>query len=443
VVPFTGPQAQKAEAIVVRTLRKRATLIPANKWNASAKKLFAPSHSPEDISSVAEDVGALVVITGVVKRDGRSWQLVVSVREGKSGRSRDKLKYPMKAPRLEPKTLSLLQSEVDAAFDHALEAAGGAAEDEEQPPPKKKPTKPQVRPIDEEEDKPTKSEPPVAEAEDKPEQPPLTEKHEETIAKPAPKGRPRWAPYFDVGAGASLTGRSFDFQPSSLPHFTSGIVGGLRVDLTLYPFAGLYQLGAGVLAGLGFGATLDKPFWPASKGPDGNHYDTDELRVEGGLRWRFVLYKPIPRPELILLAGGGLHQFAIAKKIDPVSGNPTDVGPPDFSYGFISVGVVLRLHFAEWALLWAGANYNAILDAGAAVTGDEYGPAQSFGIKVHGGLEFLVYKGLKLGVAGFYERYQLTFLGSDPPPLKPGMGELAQAAVDQYFGGLLIVGYVF
>jgi len=29
------------------------------------------------------------------------------------------------------------------------------------------------------------------------------------------------------------------------------------------------------------------------------------------------------------------------------------------------------------------------------------------------------------------------------PPLKPGGGELALRGVDQYFGGLLIVGYVF
>src|SRR5205085_2449048 len=134
-----------------------------------------------------------------------------------------------------------------------------------------------------------------------------------------PEGRPRWAPYFDVTAGASIGGRSFDFAPAALPHFSSGVVGGLRLDLTLYPFAFSHASLRGVFAGFGLGVTLDKPFWPDSKGPDGNRYATAELRVEGGLRWRFVLYKPVPRPELILTVGGGLHQFAIAKRTDPVT----------------------------------------------------------------------------------------------------------------------------
>ena len=442
VLPFTGPQAKNAEAVVVRTLRKKATLIPSNKWSASARKLFAPSHSPEDISSVAEDVGAVVVITGVVKRDGRAWQLAVRVRDGKTGRSRDKLKYPLKGPRVEGRTLGILASEVDAAFDHALAAAGGSSEEDEPPArvTKKPKPQPQIKPIEDEEDKPNKTGSEVAE---KNEEPPLGEKKKPDEKKPLVTGRPRWAPYFDVNVAATVSGRSFDFQPSSLPHFSSGIVGGLRADLTVYPFAGLHAAAQGVIAGLGLGASIDKPFWPASKGPDGNYYETQELRVEGGLRWRFVLYKPIPRPELVVLVGGGLHSFAISKKIDPASGNPTDVGPPDMAYGFLSFGAQLRLHFAEWALLWLGFNYHYVLDAGPVVTNDEYGPAQVFGFRVQGGLEFLVYKGLKLGLGGFYERYDLTFLGSDPPPLKPGSGELAQRGADQYFGGLLIVGYVF
>src|SRR5439155_2390369 len=77
-----------------------------------------------------------------------------------------------------------------------------------------------------------------------------------------PAGRPRWAPYFDVTAGASIGGRSFDFAPAALPHFSSGVVGGLRLDLTLYPFAFSHAKLGGVFAGFGLGVTLDKPFWP-------------------------------------------------------------------------------------------------------------------------------------------------------------------------------------
>lgn len=441
VVPFSGPQAQRAEAVVVRTLRKKALLVPSSKWSASQRKLFAPSNSPDDIASVAEDVGAVVVVTGAVRREGRGWQLTVSVRDGKSGRSRDKLKYILRGPRVEARTLALLQSEVDKAFDHALEAADS---DDDEPPmrkPKREPP-PVAR-------KPTTAVPVVEDDEEKPtknsddEQAPLGDKKVE-IKKEAPGGkRPRWAPYFDITAGAGITGRSWDFQPSSLPKFSSGVVAGLRVDATIYPLAMLWDRARGVFATLGLGATLDKPFWPASKGPDGNRYNTQELRVEGGLRWRFVLYKPLPRPELTVLAGGGLHQFAIAKKQDDVTGMISDVGPPDVSYAFVSLGVAFRLHFAEWASIFAGFNYLVVTAAGPATAGDEYGPARTYGIRVGGGLDFFAYKGLKLGVSGFYERFQLLFLGSDPPPALPGMNNVAENAVDQYFGGMVVVGYVY
>src|SRR5262249_17905350 len=122
VVPFTGPQAKQAEATVVRTLRRKAALVQPSTWEKSAKKLFAKSHNPDDIASVAEDGGGVVVITGVVKREGRAWQLNVSVRDGKSGRSHDKLKYPLKGPRVTESTLKLLADEVDAAFEHTLAA---------------------------------------------------------------------------------------------------------------------------------------------------------------------------------------------------------------------------------------------------------------------------------------------------------------------------------
>ena len=75
VVPFNGPGAKAAEATVVRTLRKKAAIVPQTSWTKSARKLFAPSHSAEDISAVAEDVGAQIVITGLVKKDGRRWEL--------------------------------------------------------------------------------------------------------------------------------------------------------------------------------------------------------------------------------------------------------------------------------------------------------------------------------------------------------------------------------
>ena len=144
---------------------------------------------------------------------------------------------------------------------------------------------------------------------------------------------------------------------------------GIRVDLTLYPLASTWRKAAGVFATLGLGVTLQKPFWLDSKARNdpSQHFPTNELQVEGGLRWRFVLYKKLPRPELTVLAGGGLHSFSINKEMG------MDVGPPDVSYRYLAVGAALRLHFAEWASLWAQATYHVVFDAGPVPGADEFG----------------------------------------------------------------------
>ena len=456
VVPFTGPQAKSAEAAVVRALRKKARLVPPARWKASAAKLFAHTHSPDDVASVAADVGAKVVITGVVKRDGRAWQLAVSVRDGESGHSRDKLKYPLKGPRITPKTLALLADEVSLAFEHALSAALiGGGDDDSEPAPIAKKNPPPPPPVEKNPPPPppeakgktkkgtriAKSEdeaPPLAPtSENPPPPPPPTEKTPIAVEKPAPQGRPRWAPYLDVSAGVSISGRGFDFAPTTLPHFSSGVVGGLHLDLTIYPLAGFWRVAGGALAGLGFGAVLDKPFWPASTAKtDPNHvpYSTSELRVAGGLRWRFVLYKPVPRPELVLSVLGGLHSFSIAKMTDATTGMVTDVGPPDVAYTYVAFGGTVRLHFAEWARIFAGFQYQLVIDPGAVTTTDEYGPGSVFGIRVDGGLDFFVWRGLKVSGLGFYQRFAITFTAQ-------GMRGIANSAADQYFGGILAVGY--
>ncbi len=443
MVPFTGPQSKAAEAVVVRTLRRKATLVAAAAWQKSAKKLFAKTHQPDDIASVAEDVSAVVVITGVVKRDGRSWQLAVSVREGKTGRSHDKLKYPLKGPRISEDTLQLLAREIDEAFDHTLEATN----DDEPAAPKPRPRPAPTANTNENEN--TNAKPPPsrnknenananentnANSDDEPA--PITPAAVAPVEKTDSNKRPRWAYYFDATVGGAISGRSFDFDPSSQPKFKSGVTGGIRVDLTLYPFAFSWRKAAGVLAGLGFGVTLQKPFWlPSTAMADPTQkFPTTELEVEGGLRWRFVLYKKSPRPELVLLAGGGLHSFSIQK--DPTG---ADVGPPDVAYKYLAVGAGFRLHFAEWASLWAQFAYHAVFDAGSVQEATEYGPGSKWGMRVGGGLDFLVWRGLKVGVLAYYERYLLAFTGTGTPTPQ----KVASSAIDQYFGGVLVIGYMF
>jgi hypothetical protein len=146
-----------------------------------------------------------------------------------------------------------------------------------------------------------------------------------------------------------------------------------------------------------------------------------------------VLYKAVPRPQLLLQAGAGMHSFSIAK-----DDNGQDVGPADVSYKYATFGAGLRIHFAEWSWLWAMFDYHYVFDSGPiADTATEYGPTNTFGIRVRGGLDFLVYKGLKIGAEGMYERFSLTF-----DPSTAGVAKIANSGTDQYFGGVIVVGYV-
>jgi hypothetical protein len=458
VVPFTGPDAKKAEATVVRTLRKKATIIPQASWTKAARKLFAPSHSAEDIAAVADDVGAQVVITGLVKRDSKRWELSVSVRDGKTGKVRDRLKYPLKFPRMTVETLALLTKEVNDAFDGIAGTSGGdelapvktekppAVAKTEKPPTvaktEKTPEKPPVETLDKPEKPPgpppklSAAEGPPPEPSSSPEPPPPPPVVHNEVQKPAPTGRPRWAPYFDLSVGPTVSGRSFDFDPASQPKFSSGVVAGIRADLTLNPLASTWNKAGGVFSGLGVGASVDKPFWPdsTSKQDPTQKFSTSELRVEGGLRWRIVMYKSVPRPQLLIQAGAGLHSFAIGK--DPMG---ADVGPADVQYKYATFGAGLRIHFAEWAWIWAMFDYHVVFDSGPiADVAAEYGPTKAFGIRVRGGLDFLVYKGFKIGAEGMYERFSLTFNpGAASMPAK-----VANSGTDQYFGGVIVVGYV-
>ncbi len=443
VVPFQGPQSKKAEGTVVRALRKRATIIPSSTWTRAAKKLFSTTHSSEDIAAVADDVGAQVVITGLVKKDGRKYELSVSVRDGKTGKTRERLKYPLAGPRLSSSTLAIVGKEVVVAFEAVANGTSkeplAADEPRTTPTPTPTPTTPppaRAEPTA----PPTATAPPVAAPPERTEEPqPPPPPPTSATVEPQPSAekpkRPRWAPYFDISAGFSISGRSFDFDPNSQPRFASGIVPGLHGDLTVYPLAFTWNKVAGVFSGLGVGGTIDKPFWPdsTSKQDPNQRYATDELRFEGGLRWRLVLYKPMPRPQLLLQASYGYHSFALGKD---AAGQ--DVGPADVAYKYLSFGGGIRIHFAEWMYLWAMFNYHAVLASGPIeLVNTEYGPASTFGIRVSGGLDFFLYKGLKLGAEGYYERFSLKFT---PGALMPAKS--ANSGTDQYFGGVILVGYV-
>lgn len=492
------PGVPRVQVVLAQALRKSYTLMPLPRWNATARRLGAMGRAADELALVAAELGVDVVVTATVKKDKDTgtWVLAASVRSGQTGKAVEKLRYPLKGPRVDPATLRQLAAEIGPAVDRALR---GQTEQPVVEAPQPEPAAPPGR-----EENPFEAVQRTAEAPAK---------------EPEPK-RPLFYPWFDVGAGFILGGRRFSFTeepgPSPIkcytfdrriidpsdpamqrtvfrysnalrkcPGFSASVAGGLRLDGTVYPLA---WLSIAPLRGLGVGATFDYFFWPASrvcnKNADGmcispgTELETRQIRAEVGLRWMWNVLNKRSRPSILLSLMYGFHQFAIQKEkrtyevTDPVTRQTMKVegiddhGLPDLRYQYLDIGLGGRVPYVTtnrfFAALLVDFHYHVMLDYGDIQTRfidfDQlyggYGPVGGgYGLRVGFTPVEFVWKGLTARLSGYYETFAMSFDLANPDkgnPLPPGDREaeaasrhIAQGATDQYFGGILQVGYQY
>lgn len=445
VLPVEGPQGDKATREILKAVRKNAELVPDADWAASAKKLFATSRSASDLSAVAGDLGVQVVITGKVKKTDDGWELSVGVRHGPTGKSAVKLKYPLKGPRVDAVTLRRLGEEVVPALDTA--ASG--------PPGSETPDSPE-KPID------------ATDTMDQPTEP-VEESPLEGAApqKPQRVERPSWAPFIEGAASFVFGGRNFGFDEANSPSFKATIAPGLFFDATLYPLAFMASKTDGAknaISGLGIGGNYGQAFWadsvpcyPTSMGtcaPTTDRFSTGEYRYEVGLRWKWnVARKSENAPELLAQLQYGNHSFFIQKRayLKDIPFNskdmmpaPRDIGPPDVSYGYLSVGLGARLPFAKRFAAQLNFNWHILLDTGSIQQPNEWGPGGAFGFKLAGHFDVLLVKGAFVRITGYAEYYGMSF--NPPMPnernlMPPCPCRTTGGASDMYYGGMFGVGY--
>jgi hypothetical protein len=426
VLPFSGPTqaAERARVQVIKALGKNYEIVPQEAWDQAVQKHTGTASSAENLIAVARDLGVQVIVTGALKRE-KEWALLLNFRQGATGQSLEKKRYPLRSPSLTQTATRAILTDVPSLVDKV-----GAVP----PPPPPKPTEPPLAPLPEDTENPL-------------------------IAKPKPKPtpqllkRPIWAPYFDISAAFELSGRRFAFEERGQPEFRSVLSPALRVDVNIYPLAGLSTREGRAnrfVQGLGVGATLDYIFWPdsvacASRDADGNcvdpgteRYATRERRIETGLRWRWSIVNRERSPDLLLNAQYGQHIFTIAKLP-----NGQDVGPPDVAYQYLTVGAGLRIPVHPVVAVFGNFNYHIVFDTGSIQTDQQYGSGGAWGLRAHVGGEVRVWRGLIVRVAGFYERFGLSFDNSAPGsnglPAKVTTGD----AIDQYYGLWGGLGYVF
>ncbi len=495
VLEFVGAPA--ARTAVNAALKKSYTLVPLAKWNAAAKRLSATGRAADEIATVAADLNVDVVITATAKKDKEAgiWTLSVSPRRGSTGKASEKLKYPLKSPRVDAATIKQLVEDIGPAVEKALL------------PEPEKIEKPDLKPDVAVALPPGRDDDPLEKL----------RKAEEDEKRLKENQRPRYYPYFDVSVGLIAGGRSFSFteeqgvspvkcydfvqqgpsvtSPAQIvykygknlnkcPTFSPSASAGLRFDVTAYPLAGLHF---NILRGLGIGGTFDVSFWQPSKVCNmstggtctvfGSQLNTSEFRAEVGLRWAWNILNKRGRPSLLFMLQYGAHRFAIQKETKqggyPVT-NPSgnimgvdDHGLPDILYQYVDIGIGARVPYYSTDKYFVGLlfdfHYHIMLDYGdiqsqfidISTYNGGYGPVGGgYGLRVSlTPIELMPWKGLTVRVQGYYETFSMNFdllnpdKGYEIPPTTrdPSIGarHLAQGATDQYFGGVLQVGWQY
>lgn len=434
VVPIEGPTGDKVTQEARKAARRVGEVVAQSDWDASAAKLFATSRSASDLAAVATDLNVQIVVTGKVKQgdDGGAWELSMSVRQGKTGKSSAKLKYPLKAARVDAATLKHVAEELPPA----IEAAAAAPEAAEAP-------------------EPAITAAPGGDDNENPIEATLRDKQ-----GPQEEARPEWANWFEARLGARFGSRSFGFDDPGTPSFASAGTGGLDVDATILPLAFLAKRSPAA-AGLGVGGSFGVTFWPDSHPcfpaagggclPTADSYPTAEHRFEVGLRWRWNVQGKFGSPQLRLRAQYGEHAFSISKRSYLADGL-RDIGPPDVRYTYLAAG--LGGLFPVFTNPEGGLRRLALfLDVDALVpfgtgpvhTPEEWGPGRAIGFRLDAGIELRLRAGLFLVLGAQLEFLRLSF---DQPPQAPMIMPpcpcgTTQGATDLYYSGLLAVGYAY
>jgi hypothetical protein len=390
VLPFAGLHAEEPQAAVLRALGNRAIAC-----------------KPTELGRLRP----LLMVTGAVVRRDKGLSVEVDVASPDGNRAFGQVAQPVGAGRhLTADQLAELGRQVDELVDAALaqrsaDPPAGAAAHPVEPSP-----------------------PPAAGTSDGP----------ATATAPSLTSEgsgPRVYPWLEAAVGALVTSRTLSLSPSRAAPYSPGIAAGLDADVTFYPLAWSRAQRGGLFAGLGAFVHLALPWWPGTEVAGvGRNLATAELRLEGGARWRFVVLRRAPRLELTAIVGVGRHSFTIARPPDLAAMPAT--GPPDVAYVYGLFGGGIRLHLAGDRLVpWLSVAYEYVADAGPVEDGSAYGFASAYGIVGRAGLDLYVWRRLRVGAAGFYERLALSFADDS------ASARHAQGMTDQYFGGTVSLAY--
>ncbi len=291
---------------------------------------------------------------------------------------------------------------------------------------------------------------------------------------------------------------------SKCPNYAPSVAGGIHVDVTGYPLAFMH---INAIRGLGIGGSFDYVFWPdsATGGSNSVNLATNEFRFEVGLRYHYNILNQRNRPSILASIQYGGHSFAIAKEekmitymdenfMSQTTRGLDDHGLPNIFYQYITFGVGARIPYYATDKMYFGGivnfNFHLVLSYGEIATAFDpnapaaqnpvapagtpacinsdgsqsnalyctsgYGPISSgYGLRAGATLlEAMFWRGLTIRLQGYYELFNYGFLfgsgGNNNESLPPGdrninfgARHIAQGASDNYFGGIVQVGWQY
>jgi hypothetical protein len=460
---FTGPKAAKAQKAVAAVIKRDHTVIPTSRLNKAKKRLKIKKLNPRNIQRLAEELNVDAIVSGKVKKKGSKYELTITVREGKTGDTIDKYVVKLREPKVD-ETAKAEIAENLLNIIAAAETMGGDSEEVASAGPTK--GKKGKKGADEEEggdeggddeggddsaggDEETPDEPEEkkvamagegegGEGGEKPE----AEASADTVATPEDEERFARDAAADVSLGVSFIGRNmaftYDSAVTSMPWgYRGNPVPGAYVIGEVYPLA--FGGGKGALAGLGIGFNFDRIITLRSRlMSGGEEYDTTQTRWGVGALYRWNIGDKVTNPSLTFGLGYNGLSFVIASGATPID-------LPNAQYSFVDLGAGVRFPLGSPRMaVNLDLKYLQILNTGDMQKMENYGGGSVTGFDADANFEFRPVTRLVVRVGGRYTRIGYAFDGTGTKTNRDADADKdVGGALDQYFGGYVLGGYLF
>jgi hypothetical protein len=248
-----------------------------------------------------------------------------------------------------------------------------------------------------------------------------------------------WQQIFSISMGLRATSRRFsisepvDHRPASYSADWVPMIAfeGEFCPLAIGPYGRLSDL---CLSGR-FGGSLS-----LKTASDGKTLDTEIWSYSFGLRYRWNLLWRATSPVLLFAVEGGAQAFEIKNETDARLGASL---LPNVEYDFVKIAVGIEQPlFARGPValsVAAGFDYRLVVGAGQITSDSYYGHGTAGGIEAGGGIKLRLY-GLIAEIAGFYDRYFMSF---DQSCITYSKCLIAGGAVEELYGLLFMAGYQY